>query len=142
MWAWPGRQSKERMSMIKHLRVTRLPRLGTRPVAVTAVLSLVVVMACGSAPPSHSPPLPSATVSGHTFNVATYGARGDDLSDNTAAFADAIKTAEDAGGGVVYVPAGKYLFSASKTGTGGSIVIEGTAPITLEGAGRDTTWLI
>jgi polygalacturonase len=76
------------------------------------------------------------------FDVTQYGARGDDLTDNTRAFATAIATAEAAGGGVVYVPAGKYVFSEAKTGKGGSVIIEGTAPITLEGAGRDQTYLI
>ena len=111
-------------------------------VAVTIALSSVHVAACGSAPPVQSVPSPSATPTGHMFDVTQYGARGDDLTDNTRAFATAIATAEAAGGGVVYVPAGKYVFSEAKTGKGGSVIIEGTAPITLEGAGRDQTYLI
>lgn len=111
-------------------------------VAAMAAMNLGLVAACGSASPAPTVLLPTPTVSGHTFNVIAYGARGDDQSDNTRAFGDAIQAAEASGGGVVYAPAGKYLFSASKTGTGGSIVIEGSAPITLQGAGRDQTWLI
>jgi hypothetical protein len=110
--------------------------------AVAVGLGSCLAVACGSPTPvrTAAPPTPTATT--HIFNVAAYGARGNDQSDNTTAFGDAIQAAETSGGGVVYVPAGKYVFSASKTGTGGSIVIEGTAPITLQGAGRDQTWLI
>ena len=111
-------------------------------VRAMALLGVAAVAGCGSpsAVPTTTPPSP--TVSGDTFNVASYGAHGDNQSDNTKAFANAIQGAEAAGGGVVYIPAGKYLFNAAKTGTGGSVVISGTAPITLRGAGRDQTWLI
>jgi hypothetical protein len=132
---------------IRNHPAARLP--ASRPtlgVAAIAAFSLGMVAACGSASPVPTPrptaPQTSPTASGQTFNVTAYGARGDNRSDNTKAFADAIQAAETSGGGVVYVPAGKYIFSASKTGTGGSIVIVGTAPITLQGAGRDQTWLI
>jgi hypothetical protein len=110
--------------------------------AVTIALWSGLVAACGSAPPVQSVPSPTAPPTGHVFDVTHYGARGDDLTDNTTAFATAIVTAEAAGGGVVFVPAGKYLFSSAKTGKGGSVIIEGTAPLTLEGAGRDQTYLI
>jgi Pectate lyase superfamily protein len=110
-------------------------------VATTGLSCLAV--ACGSPTPVHTVvPTATPTLGNRTFNVVTYGARGDDQTDNTRAFGDAIQAAEAAGGGVVYVPAGKFVFSASKTGTGGSVVIAGTAPITLQGAGRDQTFLI
>ena len=112
----------------------------TPAIAVVAALSSCLAVACGSPPPATPRPSASPTASvGGMYSVTSYGARGDGQSDNTTAFGDAIQAAEAAGGGVVYVPAGKYLFNASKTGTGGSIVIDGTAPITLEGAGRDQT---
>jgi hypothetical protein len=134
------------MTIRNHPAVRSRKGRSTLGAPATAALSLGLVAACGSAPPVPTPtptvPQSSPTVSGQTFNVTSYGARGDDQSDNTKAFGDAIQAAEAAGGGVVYVPAGKYIFSASKTGTGGSIVITGTAPITLQGAGRDQTSLI
>lgn len=115
----------------------------TLGVAVVAALSSCLAIACGSAsPPTPKPSAIPTPSSGDVYNVASYGARGDGQSDNTMAFGDAIQAAEAAGGGVVSVPAGKYLFSASKTGTNGSVVIDGTAPITLKGAGRDATFLI
>ena len=118
-------------------------RRATLGIAVVAALSSSLAVACGSPPPATSRPSANPTASsGGMYSVTSYGARGDGQSDNTTAFGDAIQAAEAAGGGVVYVPAGKYLFNASKTGTGGSIVIDGTAPITLEGAGRDQTRLI
>jgi hypothetical protein len=136
-------------SVEKKDRMTKRSRPGapsrcraTIGVRTIAVLSGGVVAGCGSPSLVPTPPPPSPTVSGHTFNVASYGAHGDDQSDNTKAFANAIQAAEASGGGVVYVPAGKYIFNAAKTGTGGSVVIAGTAPITLQGAGRDQTLLI
>ncbi len=42
------------------------------------------------------------------FNVRDYGAKGDGISDDHAAFAKALKAAGDHGGGTVYLPAGQY----------------------------------
>ena len=128
------------------MRRSRTDRTTTR-VRMTFVVAVgllsCLAAACGSPTPVQSVPSASPTPpSGHMFDVTTYGARGDNQSDNTTAFGDAIQAAEAAGGGVVFVPAGKYVFSASRTGTGGSVVIAGTAPITLQGAGRDQTFLI
>jgi hypothetical protein len=122
--------------------VSKPHRRVTHVVAVVVGLGSCLAVACGSPTAVHTSPSASATPVDHVYNVTMYGARGDDQSDNTTAFGDALQAAEAAGGGVVYVPAGKYLFDASRTGTGGSVVIAGTAPITLQGAGRDQTWLI
>ncbi|RYG71698.1 glycoside hydrolase family 28 protein [bacterium] len=43
------------------------------------------------------------------FNVSTYGAKGDGTTLNTVAIQSAIDAASRAGGGVVHLPAGKYL---------------------------------
>jgi polygalacturonase len=43
------------------------------------------------------------------FNVRDYGAVGDGRTKNTAAFAQAVVACAAAGGGTVWVPAGKYL---------------------------------
>jgi hypothetical protein len=73
------------------------------------------------------------------FDVTDYGAVGDGTGDNTAAFAAAIAAAQAAGANsIVSVPAGTYTFS---TGSPASIQIDGTVPITLEGAGVGTTTL-
>jgi hypothetical protein len=73
------------------------------------------------------------------FDVTDYGAVGDGTGDNTAAFAAAIAAAQAAGpDSIVSVPAGTYTFS---TGSPASIQIDGTVPITLEGAGVDSTTL-
>lgn len=107
---------------------------------------MLVLSACGSVAVTPAPsvsftPLPSPSP-GQTYDVTTYGAHGDGQSDNTQAFAQAISAAETGGGGTVYVPAGHYLFATAKTPNPASISIEGTAPITLMGAGRDTTSLV
>lgn len=43
------------------------------------------------------------------FNVHDYGAKADGTTDSSQAFADAIAACNEAGGGKVVVPAGKYL---------------------------------
>ena len=75
-----------------------------------------------------------------TFDVTSYGAHGDGTGDNTVAFHDAIAAAQAAGSGnIVYVPAGTYTFA---TGSPASIQIDGTVPITFEGASEDTAILM
>jgi hypothetical protein len=43
------------------------------------------------------------------FNVRDFGALGDGVTDDSAAFARALKAAETNGGGTVYVPAGQFV---------------------------------
>ena len=50
---------------------------------------------------------------GDQVNVKTYGAVGDGVTNDTAAFNAALKSLADAGGGVCLVPKGTYLISAS-----------------------------
>jgi hypothetical protein len=114
--------------------------------AVAAAAAVLLLSACGSPAATPVPsisfsPLPSPSP-GQTYDVTAYGAHGDGQSDSTQAFEQAITAAEAGGGGTVYVPAGQYLFSTAKTPNPASVSIEGTAPITLMGAGRDTTSLI
>ena len=46
-------------------------------------------------------------------NVLCYGALGDGVSDDTAAFQAAISYVSSIGGGAIYVPAGRYLLTSS-----------------------------
>ncbi|HVW62659.1 MAG TPA: glycosyl hydrolase family 28-related protein [Puia sp.] len=46
-----------------------------------------------------------------TFNVQDYGAKGDGLNNETAAFRTALHAADSAGGGTVYVPRGRYVLT-------------------------------
>ena len=48
-------------------------------------------------------------------NVLDFGARGDGKTDNTTAFQKALDAAHSAGGGIVRVPAGRYLFKGHLT---------------------------
>ncbi len=54
--------------------------------------------------------LPQTKVDELVVKVCDFGERGDGRKDNTAAFQKALDAAHSAGGGSVYVPAGKYLF--------------------------------
>ncbi|HEV2436468.1 MAG TPA: glycosyl hydrolase family 28 protein [Verrucomicrobiae bacterium] len=56
---------------------------------------------------SVAPALP--VIPAHVFNVIHFGAIGDGVATNTAAIQAAIDAAQDAGGGVVHVPAGAFL---------------------------------
>ena len=126
---------------------------GRRRLAVSAVFAVAfAVSGCGSSGASSTSPTaspispassPSATqISGPTFDVTAYGANGGGVSDNTAAFARAIAAAQSQGGGTVFIPAGRYIFSGAKAPNPASILIEGAVAITLQGAGRDDTSLI
>jgi len=46
---------------------------------------------------------------GPWFNILDYGARNDGSASATAAIRSAIQAAKAAGGGTVYVPAGRYV---------------------------------
>lgn len=50
----------------------------------------------------------SGSISG-LFDITDYGAEGDGTTDDTAAIAAAITAADNAGGGIVWVPAGTFL---------------------------------
>lgn len=67
------------------------------------------------------------------FNVKDYGAVGNNTADDTVAFQATIDAAHDAGGGVVFIPAGQYVIdpttgldlhnSTSMIGTGAKSVL-------------------
>lgn len=52
------------------------------------------------------------TFPNRTFDIASYGAKGDGVTDCTRAFEQAIEACHNAGGGKVVVPAGIYLTGA------------------------------
>lgn len=57
------------------------------------------------------PDLPTYTLNNRVFNVKDYGAKGDGVTDDTAAFNAAITAVTAAGGGTIYVPYGTYVIS-------------------------------
>ena len=61
-------------------------------------------------------PLPfqvPSTENANTLNVRAFGAVGDGQTDDTLAIQSAVNSAAAVGGGIVYIPAGVYLISAS-----------------------------
>lgn len=81
---------------------------------------------CASAlsPAQTSPP---AAGSGATFNVTTYGAKGDGKAKDTAAFQKALDACAAAGGGTVLVPAGpgSYLIGSVIVGANTTLQLDG-----------------
>lgn len=64
------------------------------------------------------------------FNVRSFGAKGNGVTDDTAAIQAAVDAAFNAGGGIVFVPEGTYLTSYTLTLP---------SKITLLGAGKDVS---
>src|SRR4051794_25710691 len=80
-------------------------------VLVIAALGLLLSLA-GAAPAADSaaaPSVPRPQIPDRTFAITDYGAKPDGATMNTAAIAKAIAACKAAGGGVVVVPAGKFL---------------------------------
>ena len=81
-----------------------------RSCSVTLGLPLVsaVLFLLALAGPAHATPtLPSIPAT--NFNVTSFGAYGDGISNNTTAIQATITAASNAGGGTVEIPAGTYL---------------------------------
>ncbi len=81
---------------------------------------------------------------GPVANVQGFGARGDDMADDTAAIQAAVEHVEASGGGVVYLPAGTYRIMPQRSIAGSSwrhasaLVISGDN-VTLQGDGPALT---
>jgi len=87
---------------------TELSRRSWMTTAATAAGMAMVGSAASctvSAPGDNMPAVPP-----FARNVLEFGARGNAKADNTAAFQKALDTVHSLGGGIVHVPAGKYLF--------------------------------
>ncbi|MDA8376626.1 MAG: glycosyl hydrolase family 28-related protein [Planctomycetia bacterium] len=65
--------------------------------------------------PAAGMPLGQPLVSHFARNVLEFGAKGDAKTDNTAAFQKALDAVHSAGGGIVHVPTGRYLFKGHLT---------------------------
>ena len=87
---------------------------------------------------------------GGQVNVKTYGAVGDGVTNDTAAFNAALKSLADAGGGVCLVPRGTYLISSTgitrahlpAVSSGVRLVGEGRRQSVLKVNGMPTNYLL
>jgi polygalacturonase len=68
------------------------------------------------------------------FNIKSgpFGAAGDGTTDDKTAFLNAYNAANSAGGGIVFIPAGTFLFNSAAVLAGTNIIIMG--PGTIKGA--------
>ncbi|HEV7743357.1 MAG TPA: carboxypeptidase regulatory-like domain-containing protein [Pyrinomonadaceae bacterium] len=78
-------------------------------------------------------PLPSVN-DDHLFNLLDFGAVGDGITDNGPALQDALNAIAAAGGGTLFVPAGRYAINTPVqkdfTGLGASLTILGVESLT------------
>ncbi|HEV8353226.1 MAG TPA: right-handed parallel beta-helix repeat-containing protein [bacterium] len=102
------------------------------------------------------PPITAAAAPGLTVSVASYGARGDGVTDDTGAFQRALDAAASAGGGTVTIPAGTFrVISPPKGDRYYPYVLRLSSNVAVVGAGtasvirldpvppgQDTVWLL
>lgn len=65
---------------------------------------------------------------GMMFSAASYGAVGDGVTDNTSFFQNAFADIATAGGGVLYIPAGTFLFTAGTMTPPSNCIVQGAGP--------------
>lgn len=93
---------------------------------------------CDSCPQLHLPvadglePIPSASNNVINVRLPPYNAKGDGQSDDTDAIQTALAAAGSAGGGVVYLPAGTYVFRRPVTMRKSGVILRG------DGRGKTT----
>ncbi|WP_335944278.1 putative Ig domain-containing protein [Pseudomonas sp. G166] len=72
------------------------------------------------------------------FNVQDFGAKGDGITDDTAAIQSAIDAAAAAGGGQVYMPTGTYIVSAGEEPSDGCLMLKSNVYLYGDGMGETT----
>jgi polygalacturonase len=81
---------------------------------------------CG---PSNPAAVALPTIPSGTFNVTSYGATGDNKTDNTNAIQAALTAAQNAGGGTVVVPSGTFLAGPIVIGSGTNLQLASGATL-------------
>ena len=95
----------------------------TLTLSILAVMALVVVLA-----------LAATTCQASVFNVKSYGAHGDGLTDDRAAIQATINAAIAAGANnQVYIPAGNYLLSPDSQSTAEQLDVFAAHNLTIQG---------
>ncbi|KJZ33757.1 M10 family metallopeptidase C-terminal domain-containing protein [Pseudomonas fluorescens] len=72
------------------------------------------------------------------FNVQNFGAKGDGITDDTAAIQSAIDAAAAAGGGQVYIPTGTYIVSGGEEPSDGCLMLKSNVYLYGDGMGKTT----
>ncbi|RON13142.1 M10 family metallopeptidase C-terminal domain-containing protein [Pseudomonas frederiksbergensis] len=72
------------------------------------------------------------------FNVQNFGAKGDGITDDTAAIQSAINAAAAAGGGQVYMPTGTYIVSGGEEPSDGCLMLKSNVYLYGDGMGATT----
>ncbi|MHC8372069.1 M10 family metallopeptidase C-terminal domain-containing protein [Pseudomonas sp. MDT1-85] len=72
------------------------------------------------------------------FNVQNFGAKGDGITDDTAAIQSAIDAAAAGGGGQVYMPTGTYIVSGGEEPSDGCLMLKSNVYLYGDGMGATT----
>jgi len=72
------------------------------------------------------------------FNVQNFGAKGDGITDDTAAIQSAIDAAAAAGGGQGYIPTGTYIVSGGEEPSDGCLMLKSNVYLYGDGMGATT----
>ncbi|WLI09841.1 MULTISPECIES: glycosyl hydrolase family 28-related protein [Pseudomonas] len=72
------------------------------------------------------------------FDVQNFGAKGDGITDDTAAIQSAIDAAAAAGGGQVYMPTGTYIVSGGEEPSDGCLMLKSNVYLYGDGMGATT----
>jgi hypothetical protein len=103
---------------------------------MTGVLN--VVNGTGQAAASYAQTIGVSSI----FNVKNYGAAGDGISDDADNIQLAVDAAANAGGGIVYIPAGNYSLATTQNISGYELIlIRPRSNVYFKGAGKGTTTL-
>jgi len=76
------------------------------------------------------------------FNVQNFGAKGDGITDDTAAIQNAIDAAAAAGGGQVYMPTGTYIVSGGEEPSDGCLMLKSNVHLYGDGMGATTVKVV
>ena len=100
--------------------------------AIIAIIVMSVLSACTQTGANQKSiktnyPTKDWVISDFIVTDPEFGAKAEPGFDNRAAFQAAIDAAHNAGGGVVYIPAGNYEFRSTQTGTRSVRVRQGTS---------------
>lgn len=110
-------------------------RTGRSLTYLLLILSICVVAAAKGEPPHRRTFATAASASGLTLNLSDFDPAADGVTDDGPAFQQAFDALAQAGGGTLFVPAGKYFIGTPVikdfAGSSGSVIIQGVPSLVM-----------